>query len=116
MMDSDRHQAFTGQPNALILDTLEKLLATHGNVTVRIPLVASVTDDPAGIRALCAFLQGKAGLAAIEFLPYHNLGEAKYARLGLPPGGKFTAPDRKAVNRLLSIVAGTGIPVLPVSL
>jgi pyruvate formate lyase activating enzyme len=112
LMDSARHQIFTGQPNELILDTLEKLLAAHGDVTVRIPLVASVTDDPEGIRALCALLRGKSGLTGVEFLPHHNLGEGKYARLGLPRGEKFAAPERKAADRLRAIVAGAGIPVL----
>jgi pyruvate formate lyase activating enzyme len=112
LMDPARHQAFTGQPNALILDTLEKLLAAHADVTVRIPLVASVTDDPAGIRTLCARLRGKAGLAGIEFMPYHNLGEAKYARLGLPLRGTFAPPDRRTMRSLRAIAAEAGIRVL----
>ena len=81
-------------------------------MTVRIPLVASVTDDPDGIRALCALLRGKTGLAGIEFMPYHNLGEAKYARLGLPLRGKFAPPDRRMMRRLRSIAVEAGIPVL----
>jgi pyruvate formate lyase activating enzyme len=112
LMDPSRHQAFTGQSNALILENHEKLLATHGDVTVRVPLVASVTDDPAGIQALCALLRGKTGLAGIEFMPYHNLGEAKYARLGLPLRGKFAPPDRGTMRRLRAIAAGAGIRVL----
>jgi pyruvate formate lyase activating enzyme len=112
LMDSARHQIFTGQPNGLILATLEKLLAAHDDVTVRVPLVASVTDDPAGLRALCAVLRGKSGLRGLEFMPYHNLGEAKYARLGLPPGGKFAAPDGKTVDRLRAIAAEECIPLI----
>jgi pyruvate formate lyase activating enzyme len=101
-MDSLQHKKFTGVPNGVILKNVERILATHGDVTVRVPLVAGVNDDEANIRALRDFLRGaKArGLKGVELLPYHNLGVSKYSALGLPIPPEFAAPPVTVVESL----------------
>lgn len=84
LFDDARHQAATGVSNALILGNLHALTAVHDNIWIRIPVVPGVNDDAANIEATAAFLRPLAGVRRVDLLPYHAIGEAKFARVGLP--------------------------------
>jgi pyruvate formate lyase activating enzyme len=80
-MDPDEHLRLTGVANDRILDNLRRLAGTGCEVVVRLPLVPGVNDGRDNLEATAAFMAG-AGLARIDLLPYHRLGEPKYRRLG----------------------------------
>ena len=82
LMDDERHRQFTGGSNALILKNLAALLHSDQDMLVRMPLIPGVNDDVTNLEALGAFLQAHREGAQLELMPYHRLGEAKYARLG----------------------------------
>jgi pyruvate formate lyase activating enzyme len=82
IMDENRHKAFIGVSNKLILDNLALLLKSSKSVLVRIPLIPSINDDRDNIEATGVFLSSNRQKIQIELLPYHRLGESKYARLG----------------------------------
>ena len=63
---------------------------------VRIPLVPGVNDDHENLAALGRII-ADAGVAAVDLLPYHTAGIAKYRRLDRPYGLPLTAPPSPAV-------------------
>lgn len=113
-MDPARHERFTGVSNERILGNVRRILASHGDVVVRVPLVAGVNDDLENVDALCGFLNGGKhdGLRGVEFLPYHDLGVPKYARLELPTPPELAAPSPERIEALKNRVRGEGLQAL----
>ena len=53
-------------------------------VHVRFVLVPGLTDDAANITGIARFSASLGNVERVDVLPFHRLGAAKYARLGLP--------------------------------
>ena len=108
-MDPGVHRALTGRDNALILDNFRRLSLHFDRLRARMPLVPGMNDDAANLRATARFLRENRH-ARIHGLPYHNLGEAKLARMAtdLKPlnAGRMTH-DRR--DRVIDIFAREGI-------
>jgi pyruvate formate lyase activating enzyme len=83
LMDEARHKIATGVSNQLILQNLQALTRIHGNIWVRVPVVPGVNDDAANLDTTAAFLQSLPGVRQVDLLPYHAIGEAKFARAGM---------------------------------
>lgn len=85
-MDSALHQKWTGQPNDGILQNIHR--AAHEfpdvDIHIRVPLIWGVNDDPASIRQTAEFSASLPHCTALEFLPYHRLGQQTYAYLDRP--------------------------------
>ena len=66
-------------------------------IWVRFVLVPGLTDDPANVDAVADIVAGLPTVERVEVLPFHRLGAAKYAALGLdfplaatePPGAEL---------------------------
>ena len=82
LLDEADSIKYTGAPNSLILDNLERLVNNGINVRVRMPIIPSVNDSPCNIEKTAKYLKS-IGIESIELLPYHNLGTAKYEGLDL---------------------------------
>ncbi|MEW5984866.1 MAG: glycyl-radical enzyme activating protein [Acidobacteriota bacterium] len=82
LMDEARHRAVTGVSNHVILENLEKLTADHRSVWVRIPVIPGVNDDGANLEATAAYVKRLPSIRQVDLLPYHSIGEAKFARAG----------------------------------
>ena len=104
-MDAARHKAWTGVSNERILENLSRLLESDRPVWVRIPVIPSVNDTVEEMRAIRAFLDAHGTPARVELLPYHTLGEHKYAALGKPVQ-HFPAPDEEQMKRLRCVFEG----------
>ncbi|MDP3565111.1 MAG: glycyl-radical enzyme activating protein, partial [Methanoregula sp.] len=92
LMDSDRHQKWTGVPNERILENLRMLAESGANINVRIPLVGNVNDDEENISQTARFLAGLPGeKIRVNLLPYHKIAQTKYEKLGR--GGEFVPLD-----------------------
>ena len=83
LLDSQKHKEFTGVGNELILENLGKLIGLGARIWVRIPVIGGVNDTEEEIAAIRKLLQDMGGVEKVELLPYHGLGEHKYAALGL---------------------------------
>jgi pyruvate formate lyase activating enzyme len=79
-MAPDTHKALTGMDNALIQENFKRLTPRFAHLRARMPLVPGMNDDEANLRATARFLRENRH-ERIHCLPYHNLGEAKLARL-----------------------------------
>lgn len=85
-MDSATHKKFTGVPNELILENIQKLcefgIGRNIRVIVRRPIIPGYNDEEEMSIAAAKFISQLAGNPEINILPYHNLGETKYAMIG----------------------------------
>jgi pyruvate formate lyase activating enzyme len=80
MMDSAKHEKFTGVPNRLILDNLRHLAGKPVDLIIRVPLIPGVNDDMQNLDRIGSFLKRSAGAAKVQILPYHNFQKTKYDR------------------------------------
>jgi pyruvate formate lyase activating enzyme len=112
-LDSVRHLEHTGLDNALILENLRRSVAAGATVRVRVPLIPGFNATSEDIKVLVAFVQTLPGpVQAIDLLPYHTLGKAKYAALGRAyPRQEQPRLSHQQVEHLAAIVAGRGIAV-----
>jgi pyruvate formate lyase activating enzyme len=81
LMDDDRHLAYTGVSNRLILENLWTLASLGDAIILRIPIIPGVNDDQATLREMGEFAARLPGLKRVDLLPYHPTGVDKYQRL-----------------------------------
>lgn len=81
-MNSDKHKAFTTQPNEIILENA-RYIAEHANsLTIRVPVIPSFNDTPDEIYDIAKFASSLPNVNDLHLLPYHRLGQDKYDGLG----------------------------------
>ncbi len=100
--DSERHKLHTGVGNELILDNLKKLLNAKKRVWIRIPTIPTVNDEVDEMKAIRAFLDECGHPEKVELLPYHAMGEHKYAALGKETQ-TFSVPSEEKMEALRAI-------------
>ncbi|MBP5662310.1 MAG: glycyl-radical enzyme activating protein [Clostridia bacterium] len=88
-MNSDKHKAFTRQPNELILANARRIAENHSNLIIRVPVVPTFNDTPEEIGAIADYAASLPGVKRIHLLPYHRFGTGKYEGLGR----EYTLPD-----------------------
>ncbi len=83
IMDSEKHRKWTGVTNEKILENLKVLAETGAKITIRIPLIGGVNDDPENIEAAAHFVTELSGeKKVVNLLPYHKIAQTKYQKLG----------------------------------
>ncbi|PID42065.1 MAG: radical SAM protein [Proteobacteria bacterium] len=102
LMDSAKHKEWTGRSNVQILENLRILARREVPIRIRIPLTAGVNDDDANINASVRFLADLGpAIDQVDILPYHNIAENKYKRLGrVYKRGKMAEPDKERVAQI----------------
>ena len=109
--DSDAHRRYTGVPNRVILDNLQRLAEMGSEIHVRVPCIAGVNDSPEQIQAVSRLVSGM-GLSRIVLLPYNGAAGAKYEWLGW----EFALPhaatqSEETMNELADICRRDGLHV-----
>jgi pyruvate formate lyase activating enzyme len=104
LMDTNRHKAWTGADNTLILQNLRVLAESGAEIQIRIPLIKGVNDDNHNIDATAVFVAGLAGpRKPVNLLPYHNVAEGKFTRLGKTfKDGAMSEPHSADLERVIS--------------
>lgn len=112
-VDSALHQQHTGMGNELILANLRQLAAVGAPLTIRVPLIPGFNADIESVRAIAGFVASLPGvIKAINVLPYHTLGRAKYAALGRDyPWAGYPRLTPAKVAALAGLFADCGLPV-----
>lgn len=82
-IDPERYRQLTRRPLEPTLRFAERLAARGQRVWLRYVLVPGLTDDPRDVEGLARYAAGMGNVERVEVLPYHRLGEWKYAELGL---------------------------------
>ena len=83
-IDPDGHKSLTGHDNAGILAFARYLEQKRMPVWIRHVVVPGITDDPGQLSRLGTFLGQLSNVTALDVLPYHVMGVAKYKELGIP--------------------------------
>lgn len=83
-VDAEAHRRLTGRRNENILAFARHLSGRGVPVWVRHVVVPGVTDSAEMHKALGEFLATLTNVKALDVLPYHTMGEAKYKALGIP--------------------------------
>ena len=80
--NEEKHKEFTGQPNRRILENARKIAESGANLTIRVPVIPGFNDTPEEISAIARFANSLPNVEELHLLPYHRLGQDKYAGLG----------------------------------
>jgi glycyl-radical enzyme activating protein len=84
LVDRARHRHYTGVDNASILEALRHWSRTMPKrLWISVPLISGVQDRDE-LRRMAAFLAALENQPLVRLLPYHRLGDGKYAALGRP--------------------------------
>jgi pyruvate formate lyase activating enzyme len=83
LIDPREHRRMTGGDNAVILENARRMSMAAAPVQFRMPVLPGVNDDDRNLRAVAEFLRG-IDARRIHLLRYHELGQAKLARIDAP--------------------------------
>ena len=111
-IDDHKHKKYTGVSNRLILENLRKLGASGMPIEIRMPIIPDINDAQAEITGAAEFLSGVKGITRVQLLPFHKLGESKYARLGSDYRlHDLVSPSSAQMNEIADWVRAYGLAV-----
>jgi len=104
------HRRVTGVEVEPVLRFARRLAALGRPAWLRFVLVPGLSDDADNIAGLAAFAAGLPNLARVEILPFHQMGRAKWQRLGLAyPLEATPAATAADVERAAAIFRAHGV-------
>lgn len=107
-IDDEEHKKLTGQSNKNIL-AFAKYLDEHNiPVWIRHVVVPNITDKAEYLEKLGEFIGALKNVKALDVLPYHTMGKAKYENLGIsyPLDGVEPLEKEEAVKARNIIISG----------
>lgn len=81
--DAERHKRLTGMDNGGTLAFARRLGAMRKPIWVRYVLVPGLTDDAGDVAKVAAFSASLGCVERVDVLPFHQMGQFKWAQLGL---------------------------------
>ncbi len=109
-MDSIKHKEFTKQPNELILENALRIAKSRVNLTIRTPVIPTFNDSEEDIGAIARFASRLPGVKEMHILPYHRIGQDKYAGLSREYTlSHLVPPEKDKMEQLLKIVESYGL-------
>jgi pyruvate formate lyase activating enzyme len=106
----EQHQRVAGIDNAPVIAFAERLARLGRPMWLRYVLVPGLTDIPGEIAQLAQFAAGLGNIERVEILPFHQLGQYKWEKLGLDyhlAGVKMPTPA--AVAEAIAIFSNRGL-------
>lgn len=94
-IDPEGHKKLTGQPLEPIFAFARYLDEHHIPVWIRHVVVPDITFDQTELYRLGQFIASLNNVKALDVLPYHDMGKAKYEKLGMDYVLKDTPPLEK---------------------
>jgi len=108
--DNERHRRLTGMDIGPTLDFARRLAARRRPVWLRFVLVPGLTDDPDEVAQIASFVGSLGNVERVDVLPFHQLGQYKWARLGLDYQlGDIRPPSGELVERTCAIFRAAGL-------
>jgi len=109
-IEPELHRRGTGTTNVRVLDNARRLARMRLPLIARTPVVPGYNDSVAEVGAIAQFLGTLDGLLRYELLPYHPLGTAKCASLGIEDRAKGLVPPGTAcMDRLAAAARAHGL-------
>ncbi len=111
-MDSAKHKEFTTAGNELILENAKKLAESGVELIIRTPVVPKFNDTAEEIWAIAKFAATLPNVKEHHLLPYHRLGQDKYAGLGRKYAlDGIEPPTKEKMEYLQSVAEESGLKV-----
>ena len=108
--DPERHKRLTGMDVAPTHAFARRLAARRRPVWVRFVLVPGISDDVADIERIAVFAADLGVVQRVDVLPFHQMGQFKWKRLGLEYTLEQTpTPGQDLIERTLSIFRKVGL-------
>ncbi|MGA2547679.1 MAG: glycyl-radical enzyme activating protein [Rectinemataceae bacterium] len=112
LIDSGKHERWTGASNRLILDNARRLAELGKRMIVRVPLIPAVNDDEGEFEAILRFTVEALKVDELHILPFHQIGSSKYDLVGREYEMKDAPEDNEgAVARCRLMAEGRGLRV-----
>jgi pyruvate formate lyase activating enzyme len=106
----ERHRRLTGTDIAPVLSFARRLAARKRPVWLRFVLVPGLTDDPEVIANVAAFTGSLGNVERVDVLPFHQMGEYKWNKLGIDYTLHDVAPpSREAVESACAQFCAAGL-------
>ena len=80
-INPEKHKAFTTKDNKMILENAKIIAEKANNMVIRVPVIPTFNDTPEEIAQIAEFASKLNNVSRIHLLPYHRLGQDKYAGL-----------------------------------
>lgn len=106
LIDENEHIKYTGVSNKLILENIKAILSKRF-VTIRIPLIPSLTDTDKNLQEIADFLAPYKNNVKVELIPYNKMTGAKYKNLGKEYNPPFN--ENGTLNKNIGIFTERGI-------
>ena len=94
-IDDSEHRKLTSHSNRNVLDFAQYLSDNGKEMWIRHVLVDGITDNDEYLKKLGNFIDGLKTVKKVEVLPYHNMGEIKYEKMGIDYPLKGVEPPEK---------------------
>ena len=108
--DPARHLALTGMDNAPTIAFARRLAARRRPIWIRFVLVPGLTDDMDDLAKTAAFAAELGNVERVEVLPFHQLGQYKWERLGLKYSLEHVQPPAtELTERAIDVLRKAGL-------
>ena len=81
--DPAKYREATGGNLAVVRENFRRLASAGAHVIARVPVVPGFNDSAEEMDGILQFISSLANIREVHFLPYHTLGNGKYALLGM---------------------------------
>ncbi len=97
-MTPDLHRRLTGQDNQPVHEFARRLAAARRPIWVRFVLVPGWTDDMAEVERIATFAAELGNVERVDVLPFHQLGQFKWDKLGMDYQLRNTHPPSRTTT------------------
>ncbi len=109
-IDPEKHKAFTGRDNKLILENAKILAKEANKLIIRVPVIPTFNDTKEEIGQIAKFVSEIMPGGEINLLPYHRLGTDKYKGLGREYTlSHIEPPTESYMEELLNVAKSYGL-------
>jgi len=106
----EQHKRVTGLPNSDVLEFCNRLSELRRPMWLRYVLVPGLTDIPEEMEAVAEFGSSLGVVERAEILPFHQLGQYKWERLGLQYQLASTSPpSNELVAKSIQVFREAGL-------
>ena len=106
----EQHKKVTGLPNSDVLEFCNRLSELRRPMWLRYVLVPGLTDIPEEMEAVAEFGSSLGVVERAEILPFHQLGQYKWERLGLQYQLASTSPpSNELVAKSIQVFREAGL-------
>ena len=101
--DAEKHRAYTGVDNSLILENLRYLNSIGKQIVLRCPIIPDFNDTKEHFDGIASIANELDGIVRVELEPYHDFGCGKYEHLGKILNGKvskISTPKKEEITEI----------------